>query len=46
MLNVSDFKPDYKERDPEPCPHCGCEQYTRSNRWLYRCMNKECGRYW
>lgn len=46
ILNVSEYKPDYKERGPELCPHCGGNKYTRSNRWLYRCMNYECGRYW
>ena len=46
ILSVSDYKPDYIERDAEPCPHCGSWTKVRTNRYLYRCTNPQCGRYW
>lgn len=45
-LNPSDYKPDYIERDPEVCPHCAYDDPVRTNRYLYRCTNPGCGRYW
>ena len=46
IISVSDYKPDYVKRGEEPCPHCGGDSFTRTNRYLYRCSNAECGRYW
>ena len=46
ILSISDYKPKYIERRPEPCPHCGHPGSTRTNRYLFRCNNYECGRYW
>lgn len=46
LLNVSEYKPDYIERQAEPCPHCDGVAYERTNRYLFRCLNYECGRYW
>lgn len=47
IISVSDYKPDYIERQIEACPYCGEGSYMRTNRYLYRCLNtKECGRYW
>lgn len=45
-MNPSDYKPNYIERDPQACPHCGGWQHSRTNRYLFRCGNPECGRYW
>lgn len=45
--NPSDYRPDYIERiDFEFCPHCGYSGHRRTNRYLFRCTNSECGRYW
>ena len=46
LLNVSDYKPDHIERGPEVCPHCAYDEPVRTNRYLYRCTNAGCGRYW
>ena len=46
MISPSDYKPTYIERESSPCPHCGNEGFTRTNRYLYRCVNNNCGRYW
>lgn len=46
MLNISDYKPTYIEREGTPCPHCGNPDWKRTNRYLFRCTNNECGRYW
>lgn len=48
ILSVSDYKPNYIDRDLEPCPHCGEDALPeRTNRYLFRCINFEfCGRYW
>lgn len=46
-LNPSSYKPNYIARnEDEPCPHCGKEDKARTNRYLFRCLNPECGRYW
>lgn len=43
----NDYKPQYIDRPDEDrwCPYCMTEG-RRSNRYLYRCSNTECGRYW
>lgn len=46
IISVSDYKPTYIERATEPCPHCDGRACERTNRYLYRCLNHECGRYW
>lgn len=46
ILSVSDYKPQYTEREGEECPHCGEYNFVRTNRYLFRCRNyKHCGRY-
>lgn len=46
----NDYKPQYIERNDDTCPHCttleGGWQGKRTNRYLYRCSNPDCGRYW
>jgi Ribonuclease G/E len=44
ILSISDYQPDYIERDPEPCPHCDGLGRIRTNRYLFRCT--DCWRYW
>ena len=46
ILSISDYKPDYIEREPGICPHCAYDEPIRTNRYLYRCTNTGCGRYW
>jgi ribosomal protein L37AE/L43A len=47
VLNISDYKPNYIQRNEDvPCPYCGCWLHTRTNRYLFRCRDAECGRYW
>lgn len=48
ILDPSTYRPDYMKREDEdqPCPHCGKEDKKRTNRYLFRCLNPECGRYW
>ena len=46
ILNFSEYMPNYIERTPEPCPHCGHKHSTRTNRYLVRCNNPDCGRYY
>lgn len=43
----SDYKPQYIGRPSweRCCPHCDTEGKP-SNRYLYRCSNPDCGRYW
>ena len=46
ILNASEYVPNYIERGPEVCPHCAYDEPVRTNRYLYRCTNAGCGRYW
>lgn len=47
ILSISEYQPDYVEREPEVCPHCDSfDEPVRTNRYLYRCTNSGCGRYW
>lgn len=43
----TNYQPHYTERPDEDrwCPYCFTEGH-RSNRYLYRCTNPDCGRYW
>ena len=46
-LNLDNYRVQYIDREHEPCPHCGSAVFTRTNRYLFRCLNmEECGRYW
>ena len=47
MLNPDTYKPAYRPIpwDKKQCPHCG-DDGERTNAYLQRCVNVECGRYW
>jgi len=47
MLNPDTYKPVYRPIpwDKKQCPHCG-DDGERTNAYLQRCVNVECGRYW
>jgi len=47
IMVASDYKvkPLPREKEDKMCPHCDAPG-SASNRYLYRCSNVKCGRYW